>query len=206
MASDTTADLGDKHPLESTWVIWYDSRRLHQQNPKDWFGNLQKVAVFGTVEDFWSTYNHIKRPTDLEFGSNYHMFKQGIKPMWEDAANEKGGKWVITLQAKEDLSRLDDLWELLLLSMIGEYLDDGSTESGKDIQSQICGAVFSRRKAGHRISVWTRDRENQPALKNVGLRLRTILKLSDKTQIEYQSHADAIATGLNFKNDSIMKL
>eukprot|EP00667_Euglena_gracilis_P011909 EG_transcript_12176 len=210
MASDAVAqpaDLGDKHPLETTWVIWYDSRRLHQQgNPKDWFANLQMVAVFGTVEDFWSTYNHIKRPSDLEIGSNYHMFKQGIKPMWEDAANEKGGKWVVTLSSKEDGSRLDDMWELLVLSMIGEYLDDGATESGKDIQSQICGAVLSKRKAGHRISVWTRDRENQASLKNIGLRLRTILKLPEKAQMEYQSHAEALNTGNNYKNDSMMKM
>eukprot|EP00667_Euglena_gracilis_P021452 EG_transcript_23493 len=211
MATEATTaqpvDAGDnKHPLEHTWVIWYDSRRLHLQNPNDWFGNLQTVAVFGTVEDFWSTYNHIKRPTDLENGSNYHMFKQGVKPMWEDPANEKGGKWTLTLTSKEDINRLDEMWESLLLSMIGEYLDDGSTEAGKDFQSQICGAVLSRRKQGPRISVWTRDRENMPALKNVGLRLRHILKLGEGTQIEYQSHVEAMKTGTSYKNDSMLKL
>jgi|Transcript_61220 translation initiation factor 4E len=200
-AAPLTVDMNDKHPLENTWVIWYDSRRLHQQNPNDWFGNLQTVAIFSTVEDFWSTYNHIKRPNDLEFGANYHMFKHGVKPMWEDSANEKGGKWVMTLQ-KEDASRMDDLWELLLLSMIGEYLDDGAGDNSKDGHSQICGAVLSRRKAGPRISVWTRDRENTQALKNIGQRLRSILKLSDKTPLEYQSHADSIATGTSYKNES----
>lgn len=49
-----------------------------------------------------------------------------------DPVNEKGGKWVMTLAAKEDVNRLDEMWELLLLSMIGEYLDDGSADSGKD--------------------------------------------------------------------------
>lgn len=203
MATETpTADVGDKHPLENGWVIWYDSRRLQAQNPNDWFGNLQTVAVFNTVEDFWSTYNHIKRPTDLEFGSNYHMFKKGVKPMWEDPANEKGGKWVMTLTAKEDVNRMDEMWELLVLSMIGEYLDDGSTDSGKDTQSQICGAVLARRKGGPRISIWTRDRENVAALKNIGSRLRSIMKISEKTQLEYQSHADAIAAGTSYKNET----
>jgi translation initiation factor 4E len=205
MASDgpaATTEVGEKHALENSWVIWYDSRRLHQQNPKDWFGNLQTVAIFSTVEDFWSTYNHIKRPSDLEFGSNYHMFKQGVKPMWEDPVNEKGGKWVMTLAAKEDVNRLDEMWELLLLSMIGEYLDDGSADSGKDTQSQICGAVLSRRKQGPRISVWTRTQDNIPALKNIGQQLRTILKVSEKTQLEYQSHADSIASGTSYKNET----
>ncbi len=50
----------------------------------------------------------------------------------QDTANEKGGKWVMTLTAKDDTSRMDEMWELLLLAMIGEYLDDGSTETGKE--------------------------------------------------------------------------
>eukprot|EP00993_Chasmostoma_nieuportense_P004155 NODE_4840_length_733_cov_57.519802_g4678_i0.p1 GENE.NODE_4840_length_733_cov_57.519802_g4678_i0~~NODE_4840_length_733_cov_57.519802_g4678_i0.p1 ORF type:complete len:211 (-),score=74.51 NODE_4840_length_733_cov_57.519802_g4678_i0:99-686(-) len=184
-----------KHPLEHQWTIWYDSRRLHQQgNQADWFANLQKVAEFGTVEDFWSTYNHIKRPTDLEFGANYHLFKAGVKPMWEDELNRKGGKWVMTFQAREDQNRLDDMWELLVLSMIGEYLEEGTNGD------QICGAVLSRRKNGPRISVWTSDRENQTALKAIGTRLRSILKVSDKTTLEYQSHADSLATGTSYMN------
>ena len=51
-AAPLTVDMNDKHPLENTWVIWYDSRRLHQQNPNDWFGNLQTVAIFSTVCPF----------------------------------------------------------------------------------------------------------------------------------------------------------
>lgn len=53
----------------------------------------------------------------------------------QDPANEKGGKWTLTLTSKEDINRLDEMWESLLLSMIGEYLDDGSTEAGKDFRA-----------------------------------------------------------------------
>eukprot|EP01005_Ploeotia_sp_CARIB1_P001209 NODE_255_length_1070_cov_392.420997_g248_i0.p1 GENE.NODE_255_length_1070_cov_392.420997_g248_i0~~NODE_255_length_1070_cov_392.420997_g248_i0.p1 ORF type:complete len:214 (-),score=41.87 NODE_255_length_1070_cov_392.420997_g248_i0:314-955(-) len=189
-----------KHPLENHWVLWYDSRRLHQQgDPNNWFQNLQTVAVFHTVEDFWSTYNHIKRPADLEFGSNYHMFKQGTKPMWEDEHNKKGGKWVMNITAKEDVARLDDLWELLLLSMIGEYLDDGVSGD------QVCGAVMSRRRAGPKISVWTADRDNKHALLNIGKRLRHILRLSDKTTLEFQSHDDALKNNSSYQNEATLR-
>jgi len=186
----------EKHPLENKWVLWYDSRRLHANaNDKNWMDTLQIVATFSTVEDFWSTYNHIKRPGDLEYGANYHMFKDKIKPMWEDDANKKGGKWVVTL-SKEDAARIDDLWELLLLSMIGEYLDEGVAGD------QICGAVLSRRKPFPRLSVWTRDTENMAAVKSVGSRIRSVLKLTDKTLLEYQSHADALQSGCSYKNEA----
>eukprot|EP01004_Peranema_trichophorum_P008795 NODE_7545_length_766_cov_32.813375_g6933_i0.p1 GENE.NODE_7545_length_766_cov_32.813375_g6933_i0~~NODE_7545_length_766_cov_32.813375_g6933_i0.p1 ORF type:complete len:195 (-),score=19.15 NODE_7545_length_766_cov_32.813375_g6933_i0:132-716(-) len=186
-----------KHPLQNSWTIWFDSKKT--QVTSDWFQNLQQVAVFDTVEDFWCTFHHIKRPNDLEFGSNYHVFRTGVKPMWEDDYNTKGGKWVMTIPqtAKDDLNRLDDLWELLLLSMIGEYLDDSEGD-------QICGAVLSKRKAGPRISVWTRDRDDRESLKRIGTRLRASLKLSPNTALDYQSHADSINSGSSYQNQATL--
>jgi translation initiation factor 4E len=38
------------------------------------------------------------RPHDLPNTSDYHIFKDGIKPMWEDDANRWGGKWLVRLK------------------------------------------------------------------------------------------------------------
>jgi hypothetical protein len=35
------------------------------------------------VEEFWGYYNHLVRPNDLPNTCDYHVFKRGIKPMWE---------------------------------------------------------------------------------------------------------------------------
>ena len=71
------------------------------------------------------------RPNDLPSTADYHMFKKGIKPMWEvsyffklikknisfnfhfkkDDANKKGGKWIIRL--KKGLAT--KFWEDLVL-------------------------------------------------------------------------------------------
>lgn len=48
---------------------------------------LQRVGDFNTVEDFCRLFNWLKPPSQLEKNSNYHLFKDGIKPMWEDPAN-----------------------------------------------------------------------------------------------------------------------
>lgn len=48
----------------------------------------------GTVEQWWALYSHIIRLNDLPAHRDLHLFKKGIKPMWEDPANKKGGKWV----------------------------------------------------------------------------------------------------------------
>jgi len=48
---------------------------------------------------------------DLAVSSNYHLFKQGIKPMWEDPANKQGGKWSIQLlRNRTTMREIDNNW------------------------------------------------------------------------------------------------
>lgn len=51
--------------------------------------------------------------------ANYHMFKDDIKPIWEDPKNSRGGKWVISLQ-KDQASDEETirLWMSLMLALV----------------------------------------------------------------------------------------
>jgi hypothetical protein len=42
-------------------------------------------------------------------GSNYHLFKLNVQPMWEDTTNYNGGKWVVSLP-KTRKEILDEYW------------------------------------------------------------------------------------------------
>eukprot|EP01065_Artemidia_motanka_P013873 TRINITY_DN1782_c4_g1_i1.p1 TRINITY_DN1782_c4_g1~~TRINITY_DN1782_c4_g1_i1.p1 ORF type:complete len:198 (+),score=49.15 TRINITY_DN1782_c4_g1_i1:230-823(+) len=183
--------MAQRHPLEYEWTLWFDSKKTAVEG-KSWEENLQHVADFATVEDFWSMYNHIKRPGSLEFGSNYHAFKGGIKPMWEDPANKSGGRWVINLQGREDPDRVNEIWEHLLLSMIGEFLEDGVEPIAG---GHVTGAVLGRRKAQVKLAVWTRDSpklgaDSKAALEVLGKRLRDVLKLREDTQLHFIDHEE----------------
>ena len=59
---------------------------------------LTTVGDFDTVESYCRYFNWLKSPSKLELNSNYHQFKSGIKPMWEDEANVNGGKCVLTMK------------------------------------------------------------------------------------------------------------
>ena len=54
------------------------------------------IAVFGLlqVEQFWSFYTHLVRPGDLPDHSDYHLFKDGIKPLWEVYVIKCTSVWV----------------------------------------------------------------------------------------------------------------
>jgi len=54
---------------------------------------------------------------------------------------------------------LDNSWENLVLSVIGETLDNND---------EICGVVISRRKMGDRIAVWNKNRDDEAAVLAIG--------------------------------------
>lgn len=95
-----------KHPLNERWTMWY----LKQDQKKKWEEMLDTVQTFDMVEDFWSTYNHIRHPSELNQGDDYSMFKNDIRPMWEDAANKNGGRWLLNVDKQYRRSKLDDFW------------------------------------------------------------------------------------------------
>jgi translation initiation factor 4E len=102
------------------------------------------------VEHFWRIYNHLQRPNEFKTTTDYHLFKNGIKPTWEDSQNERGGKWMVRLK-KGLTSRY---WEELVLAIIGEQFDVGH---------EICGAVVSIRHNEDIISVWNKNADNTEA-------------------------------------------
>lgn len=88
------------HPLQFAWTLYHDSRgrsfppapsAANVKSPLDdnehYAAGLTVIGNFETVEDFCRYFNWLKPPSLLEAGSNYHLFKKGIQPMWEDAAN-----------------------------------------------------------------------------------------------------------------------
>lgn len=78
-----------KHQLHCSWTLWFYKSSSKASN---WGDNMKEVFTFQTVEDFWALYNHIVPPSGLGAGCDYNLFREGIKPMWEDQKNERGTK------------------------------------------------------------------------------------------------------------------
>lgn len=138
-ASDATPlDCLIKHPLQNQWTLWY----YDNEKNKNWEACQHQITGFDTVEDFWSLYNHIKPASEIKNGNDYSLFKNGIRPMWEDDTNKNGGRWVISLTKYFRSSDVDRLWLDVILCLIGE---------GFDYSEDICGAVVNIRPRGHKI-------------------------------------------------------
>ncbi|CAG9560744.1 unnamed protein product [Danaus chrysippus] len=166
-----------KHPLQNTWSLWfYDNDRN-----KSWEENQIELTSFDTVEDFWRLYHHIKLPSELRQGHDYAVFKQGIRPMWEDDANKMGGRWLISLEKKQRNSDLDRFWLDVVLLLIGENFE---------YAEEICGAVVNVRAKLDKIGVWTADTSKQQANLEIGRKLKEQLGIHGK--IGFQLHRDTM--------------
>jgi len=186
------------HPLQHTWTLFHDSKSrgtvttadaTQTQFPdnkgatsqeEEYAAGLTVVGEFETVEDFCRWFNWLKPPSQLETSSNYHLFKKGIRPMWEDEANANGGKWVLTMKSNPQL--LDRCWSWLTMALVGEELDE---------KDEICGAVVSLRTKLDRIQLWTRSKDDVERINSIGKRIVKLLDVGNEPGVglEFQYHS-----------------
>ncbi len=154
-----------------------------------------QVVTFGTVEDFWAVYNHIELASRLGAGSDYSVFKKGIKPMWEDDKNKNGGRWLLNLDKKMRMTTLDSAWMEILLCLIGESFGDD------DCNGIVNGAVVSIRNKGDKIGVWLGDAKAAPNIMAIGRALKARMGLGPQAMLGFEVHEDTMhKSGSTAKN------
>jgi len=206
-ADDKTATPGDKeqltvfhsadnfnvkHPLMNRWTLWY-TKPPSGKGGNEWADCLKEVVTFDSVEEFWGIYNNISKTSELGLKSDYSLFKQGIRPEWEDQQNKNGGKWAYQYKDKRS-APIDELWLHVMLAAIGETLEG-------DNDKEVMGVVVNVRKAFYRIGVWTKTTGggkaggNKEALMEIGRRFKEVLRLKDKELLEFSGHMDSAHSG-----------
>lgn len=181
----------EEHKLQFEYVLWFSHRPGGKQNnAQPYDQNLKSVSAFNTVEKFWALYGHIIRPSEMSVHSDFHLFKQGIKPMWEDEANKDGGKWIVRLK-KGLASRC---WEDLILAILGEQFMVGE---------EICGAVVSVRFQEDIISVWNKSANDQYTTIRIRDTLKRVLNLPSNTIMEYKTHNNSLRDQSSFCNTDV---
>ncbi|KAL1123110.1 hypothetical protein AAG570_002198, partial [Ranatra chinensis] len=169
------------HKLQYSYWLWYSRRSPGKavQTSQNFDQHLKLIGSFGSVEQFWAINSHLTRPSDLQSHSDFHLFKIGIKPMWEDEANQRGGKWILRLR-KGLASRC---WENLVLAMLGEQFMVGQ---------EICGAVVSIRFQEDIICIWNKTASDQATTARIRDTMRRVLNLPPNTILEYKTHNDSL--------------
>ncbi|GJJ69518.1 translation initiation factor 4E [Entomortierella parvispora] len=179
------------HPLHFNWVFWF-MHRAPGSRILNYESAMKRIASFGSVEDFWAVYSHLRRPHELPHVSDYHLFKQGVRPVWEDATNINGGKWIVRLK-KGLASRY---WENLVMAVIGDQFDVGT---------EICGAVLSIRGGEDILSLWNQSAHEGRINLKIRDTMKRVLNLPADTIMEYKTHNDALKDNTSFRNTDVFR-
>lgn len=212
----------DAHPLQTPFSLTYMRRggktkveggEEAKNNGTPYESAIQTIATIQSVEQFWDTYNYIKRPNEMTVTTDYHCFRSGIKPTWEgthlgwrvslpqiishslaDPANEKGGKWIVRLP-KGLASRY---WEEIVLCLIGgQFL--GLAED------EICGAVLSVRYSEDILGVWNKTAADRDVVDRIRDIIKKVLQLPPLAHMEYKPHQNSIQDRSSFRNTQVWK-
>ncbi|KAG9234407.1 translation initiation factor eIF 4e-like domain-containing protein [Amylocarpus encephaloides] len=177
--ADSKSSTAPSHTLRHSWVFWFRPPISKSTGFVEYEKTLHPIAGFDTAEDFFAVYRHLKRPSILPLVSDFHIFKKGIRPVWEDGENRKGGKWIVRL--KKGVA--DRYWEELVFAIVGDQFAEASEE--------VCGAVLSVRNGEDILSIWTRNDGGRV------LKIRETMKRSlgfpPETKVEWKSHDSSIA-------------
>lgn len=195
---DDPSNFNVKHALQHTWTLWFTKPPSGKQ---DWSELLKEVISFNSVEEFWGIYNNITPASELAQKSDYHLFKQGVRPEWEDPQNKHGGRWHYTFK---NTKASDEVWLNIMLAAIGEMLEE-------EQDNEVMGVVINIRKAFWRVGLWTRTAGQPPKGKNaetpadkegpakrlerIGKSFKEVLQLPAQEQVEFSGHADSAHSG-----------
>lgn len=154
---------------------------------QDYNGSIKKVGRFSTVQEFWGVYSHLKRPSETGHVTEFHLFKEGIRPIWEDSI--EGGKWILRL--KKGIS--SRIWEALILALIGDQFE-------AQVGSEICGIVISVRNGEDILSIWNKTAANDQITIRIRDTVKRVLNLPSNCIMEYKAHKNSFEDKSSFRN------
>mmetsp|Transcript_14742 Transcript_14742/g.23236 ORF Transcript_14742/g.23236 Transcript_14742/m.23236 type:complete len:238 (-) Transcript_14742:35-748(-) len=160
-------DMKSKDPaLRFTWTIWEQIMHSGDAKSAQYSDATHRVASFGTVKGFWKYWNHLPQPSELLDGKKFvretessrnvvdalMLFRDGIRPEWEDAANATGGHFQFTLKPNLGGGAIDEYWNNIVLGMIGGTIEPPEMITGVRLVDKLNAAGKSAQ--GLRIEVW----------------------------------------------------
>jgi len=166
--------------LASEWAFWHDSQRKKGLKREAFEAEIKQGTPFSTISEFWIRWNDIQDSMSLPLRNNVNVnvFKRGIKPLWEDPANRRGGKFQVSLAKNIDAAELNEAWLYVVISvLLGEM----------GVQEEINGMVLSTRNWGNTLSIWTRSTE-APELEIIAQKLSQIFD----QEVKFQRHKNSL--------------
>ena len=166
------------HPLFTNFTFWFRINETSTLNPYknsinfiDYENQVKKLSTFSTIEDFWKIFQHLKKPEELNIGIEIDLFKNEIKPVWEEEVNKNGGK--IALKLNKNYTSI--IWEELIFAFIGGNFPD-------NIKNEINGILISSKKEFNVLQIWFKE-YNFKIIKEIQYFIKNLLQIPKEIKL-----------------------
>jgi translation initiation factor 4E len=175
-------------PLDTKWTFWYESKAKRDKgrnlNKTDYLKEVKRGKTFDTISSFWDCWSEVQRVCNSADGDcNYELFRHGVKPVWEDPRNIKGGKCVLVTTHTTHEETMKHWVALMITLLIGEF--------GPDVN----GVVVSTRAWGNMFAVWVRNSKDKDSVDATMKQLQDLF--GPNTQIRFQRHQASMRKKFN---------
>ena len=174
--------------LSDKYAFWYHINEISPD--QEYESQIKKLAEFDTLEEFWAIFQYLKKPDDCKQAIEFQLFKDPIKPMWEDENNKDGGR--IALKLRKEFSNL--VWEELVFAFIGGYFT-------KEIKDEINGLVINCKKDFNTLQIWIKSYTNE-VTSAIEKNIREILNIPKEVALDIKAFNQPQKEYNNYNNYS----
>lgn len=150
--------------LVHSWDFWHDRQERSTDNTSgNYEDRLEPLAHINDVKQFWGVFNNFDI-NQLKLRDSVHLFHKGVKPVWEDPRNARGGSWTFRIPKQQ----ASDFWREMCLLAIGEQLQEAVEDPArKTFRDDICGVSLSVRFTSMLVQVWNRDGSHEAGVERM---------------------------------------
>jgi hypothetical protein len=187
------------YPLQRKWAIW-EMWNQNSQTSGDPAEFINKVGEFDGLHEFWQHWNYLHHANPSTLFENpftkakliiesinqaieaIGVFESGVEPLWNDPSNVRGSDFYFEIDFTEN-SRLKDLWDKLVFTLIGETFN---------VSEEVVGCRVVDKKNCYKFEIWCKfDGNARSNAQNAGSLMDNIRKLLNVSDIKVASHSNS---------------
>ena len=163
------------YPLLSSFTFSYLDKHSITAQASSYSDSIKPLGHFSTLRSFWPLYSHLSRPSSLPTSLTLHLFRSHVEPIWEHAANARGGKCMLRVRK----AATDRVWEEMVLALVGDAFGLGD---------EVCGLVLTMKASEDMVSVWNRSAEDKDAVLRIKAVMMAVLGVDRSDAFDYRPH------------------
>jgi translation initiation factor 4E len=164
--------------FKNGWVLWEKPVQNHSNDHDHYSTAMRVLSRMSNVEEFWKYWLCVPQPSELLEGKHFvrevantdgelshidtlMLFREGIRPEWEDPANATGGHFQYMFKVNSiPPAQLDEYWNNIVIGIVGGAIQPHELLTGV----RLLDKSTVGRNSIIRIEVWFRDFHNTEAV------------------------------------------